>query len=111
VTIKLPQGYKAADVDKESIKLCMEKIASNGQGNMDLVCGTFKPQWAISISKDSLLVKFPTQGVLDLISKNVDMNKLPATVTFFVKWNLKNGGLQFEATDTVQVINRRWWQR
>jgi len=103
--IKVPGGYKARDVDVESLKLCMEK------NNTDLACGNFKPQWAISISKDSLLVKFPNQGVLDLISKNVDMNSLPATVTFLVQWNLKNGGFQFEATDTVRVINSWWWQR
>jgi hypothetical protein len=28
-----------------------------------------------------------------------------------VQWNLKNGGHQFEATDTDRVINSRWWQR
>jgi hypothetical protein len=78
---------------------------------MDLVCGTFKPDWAISLSKDSLLVKFPNQGVLDLISKNVDTNKLPATVTLLTQWNMKNGGSQFEASDTVRVINSLWWQR
>ena len=110
-TIKLPQGYKASDVDIESIKLCIEKIAANGQVNSDLACGNFKPQWAISISKDSILVKFPNQGVIDLISENVDLNILPATVTLLVQWNLKNGGPQFGGTDTVQVINSSWWQR
>ena len=102
--IKLPEGYRARDVDEESIKVCIEN-------NMDLACGDFKPQWAISFSKDSLLVKFPNQAVLDLITNNVDMDSLPAMVTFLVQWNLKNGGPQFEATDTGRVINSRWWQR
>ena len=110
-TIKLPQGYKAGDVDIQSIKICIEKNVANGQGNMELACGDFKPQWAIRISKDSLLVKFPNQGVLDLISNNVDINNLPAMVTFWVQWNLKNGGPQFQATDTVRVINSFWWQK
>jgi len=102
--IKLPEGYKAGDVDVESIKLCIEKNAVAGQNSMDLACGDFKPQWAISFSKDSLLVKFPNQRVLDLIANNVDMNSLPAMVSFLVQWNLKNGGHQFEATDTDRVI-------
>jgi len=110
-TIKLPQGYKAGDVDIQSIKICIEKNVANGQGNMELACGDFKPRWAISISKDSLLVKFPNQGVLDLISNNVDIKNLPAMVTFWAQWNLKNGGPQFQATDTVRFINSFWWQR
>ena len=128
--IKPPQSYRAADIDLKSTQLCLDTNIATAEGADDIneaisdfevfsalaslasdttsmVCGEFAPQKvSVQESRNSVIVVFSSQDVIDLINNNIDITKLPVTFTFGVQWKLTTDSTTiYEATDEVKLVN------
>lgn len=99
-TIKIPEGYDVKDINTTTIRL-------NGTVEAESKPRIVRHRWM----ETGLIVKFERQAVIDLITKDRQLNKF-GTATLTITGSFKDG-TQFQGSDSIKVvmpISERTWR-